>query len=148
MEDVFPRLIREWSVSPHFLPTPHMVVSALRQSTAPQPSHLLSVMREQHGSHKSWQTAQSGSGNDNVQYGAFGKGWSCGYKSRHCRPEDGVEWSFWLFSLPSGDICRSSHASLSVTVGSWSVVIIFSEIWVQLILLLSTFSAFLIPPSE
>lgn len=34
-------------------------------------------MREQHGGHKSWQTVQPGRVNDNMQDGAFGKGWSC-----------------------------------------------------------------------
>lgn len=53
---------------------PHTLVSALRQSAAPQPSHLLLAIREQCGSHKSWQTWQSGRVNDSVQYGAFGKG--------------------------------------------------------------------------
>lgn len=72
-------------------PVTHTLVSALRQSAAPQPRHLLLAMREQCGLHKSWQTLESGSVNDSVQYGAFGKGKSCGCKSKHCKPEEGVE---------------------------------------------------------
>lgn len=70
---------------------PHTLVSALKQSAVPQPSHLLLAMREQRGSHKSWQTLQSGRVNDSMQYGEFGKGWNSGYKSKHCKPDDGGE---------------------------------------------------------
>lgn len=52
---------------------PHTLVSALRQSAVPQPCHLLLAVREQCGSHKFWQTLQSGSVNDSVQYGSLAK---------------------------------------------------------------------------
>lgn len=128
----FPRLIWEWSLS-LWLPysvSPHTLVSALKQSAVPQPSHLLLAMSKQRGSHKSWQTLQSGSVNDSVQYGVFGNGWNCEYKSRHWKPDDGRGRRAWLFPSPPGDISWSNYASLSVATECCGTdMLIFLEKW-------------------
>lgn len=67
MEDIFPV-----SVENEVCHCGHHILSS--PTWLSLPSHLLLAMREQHGGYESWQKLQSGSVNDNGQYGAFGNG--------------------------------------------------------------------------